>query len=124
MLCPFPSPRPVMLPLAESGAVSSGDFRGSWRCFKALRAKSVIPPAQIQTQTNFTQQKKHLKLIVSHKIEMEPRMKPRQPRKPKYRELETGLCAPSLPGLLFKGAEDSASLVKRMSAQDLFETFI
>jgi len=47
-----------------------------------------------------------------------------EPRELKYRELETGLQAPSLPGLLFKGAEDSASLVKSMRAQDLFETFI
>ena len=51
-------------------------------------------------------------------------MQPKERRELKYRELETGLRAPSLPGLLFKGAEDSASLVKSMSAQDLFETCI
>lgn len=51
-------------------------------------------------------------------------MQPEKPRELKYRELETGLCAPCLPGLLFRGAEDSAFLVKSMSAQDLFETFI
>lgn len=37
--CSFPCPCPLMLPLAERGAASRGDFRGSWRCFKALREK-------------------------------------------------------------------------------------
>lgn len=37
--CSFPCPCPLMLPLAERGAASRGNFRGSWRCFKALREK-------------------------------------------------------------------------------------
>lgn len=39
--CPCPSPCPAAQPLAESRALR-GYFRGSWRCFKALRAKSVL----------------------------------------------------------------------------------
>lgn len=50
-------------------------------------------------------------------------MQPGQPRELTYRELETGLRALSLPGLVFKGAEDSAALVKLMAAQDLSEAY-
>lgn len=46
----------------------------------SARGKICCPPAPVQEQTNFAQQKKHEKLIVSHKIEMEPGTQPREPR--------------------------------------------
>lgn len=49
--CSFPCPCPLMLPLAERGAASRGDFRGSWRCFKALRGKTLISLQQFKNKT-------------------------------------------------------------------------